>query len=139
MPTRETMAVDVAAADAPDGWALTATAGSEGWGVQTEDQWLRLPVTDTALSGVAQVRAGTTPRDVTASLVWMNNNYEQVDITTGVPVTDSTSGWTTVEVTGTAPPGAVGARLRIETDTATPGETHLVDRAQICRAGDTCA
>ena len=139
-PSRAGMTIDVTAdGDAPDGWALEATAGADGWGVQTEDPWLRFNIDGANLTGVARVKAASTPRDVSASLVWLNNENEQLGVTTGLPVTNTTTSWSRVEVTGAAPPGAVAARLRIETDAAVPGEIHLLDAANICRAGDTCA
>lgn len=116
--------------DAADGAAsleLTATgAGTVNMAAQTTGKF---PVTaGEDYTALGSFHRGATNRQCALGLIWLDANELEVGTTTGEEITSSTS-YVPAAVTGTAPAGAVDARLAVFVYGVTGGsEVHRADR-----------
>lgn len=126
--------------DAVGGAALTLTpGGGGGLGLpagQVGALGPAVPVTvGETYTAVASLRAAASSRVVRSGIVWLDAAGTPV----GAPASpkfgtpELGGSWTTTSYTAQAPAGAAGARLLVTVESATPGETHLVDRVGLVR------
>jgi hypothetical protein len=73
------------------------------------------------------VRAATTPRTITASIVWQGAGTT----TSFTPVVDNATGWTEVTLTAPAPAGATSVSFRMQSSTGAAGDIHYFDDISI--------
>lgn len=87
-----------------------------------------IPVTTgNSYRGRARFRAATTPRSCQVTIGWYTAGASFISETIGTAVSDTTSGWTLAEVTGTAPATAALARLNVVAQSAVATEVHYAD------------
>ena len=95
------------------------------------------PVTSNAqYTFTAQVKAATIGRAVTPQIIWYASASSTTPISgsTGTAITDTTTGFTTISVTATAPATATDARVNLTFTGALTSEVHYVDNVML-RAG----
>ena len=79
-------------------------------------------------TGALYFRAAASPRQVQASIAWIDSGGNVLSFSTGTAVTDSITGWTYAFVTAAAPANAVTATIRfIVQATGAANEIHYVD------------
>ena len=84
------------------------------------------------VTGSAWFRAAVSPRSVLMAIAWIDGSGAFISATSGVPVTDSVTGWTQANVQGTAPANAAYALLQGSIlSTGAGGEAHYIDDAVI--------
>lgn len=110
--------------------ALTCTgAGTSGAGFQLAD---RAPIAGLSYTATVRMRGATVGRSSRLNFQWDLANGSNT-VVNGPAVTTTTSGWTTVTVTSTAPSGVIGGYLFVEVSGAASSERHYVAAV----AGDT--
>lgn len=87
-------------------------------------------------SAIASFKAGTTGRTCYAGIRWLDSSGTLISTDYGTGVADSSAGFTTPEVTATAPPTAVTAEVVLKVASAGSGEVHYADEIAF-HAGDT--
>ncbi len=108
-------------------YSLAETGTGGAWGVILNANAYYFP----AVAGHHYVfnawwRAGTTPRQISGTLIWLNNAHASIGTISFAPVTDTASSWTETTASGGAPAGAIGAYFEFA-GTGVSGETHYVD------------
>ncbi len=87
-----------------------------------------------SLLGMASVRAAATAEQFEAVLEYWQNGAFTGSVSSGVAVTDTVGGWTTVSVSGEVPASGVdqvALRVMMPTAVAASGEVHYIDCAGI--------
>ena len=82
-------------------------------------------------TGQARFRAATTVRSVGVELRWYDSAGAFISTTFGSTTSDTTSGWTQVTVTSTAPAGALYGALGLRVLSAAIAEVHYADAAMV--------
>ena len=91
-----------------------------------------------SFTGIASYRAATTARTVQINLNFRNAAGVPVQTINGTTATDTTTGWTTVTVTGTATdPTTTAVTIELQVNsTGAAGEFHFVDAVTLARTED---
>lgn len=76
-------------------------------------------------------RTAVTARPFGVDLAWYNSAHTFLSSTSGALSADTTSGWTKVNVTATAPATAVYARIFVNYGNSAAGEVHYIDTASL--------
>lgn len=93
-----------------------------------------IPVTEGSYTFSMYIRAGNTPRNVSAHLAWYNANGQLLTSIDGASTVEPSSfDFIRVSVTGVAPPLARTVRARVVVLGALANETHLLDGALLER------
>lgn len=82
------------------------------------------------------VKSVSVARNVQLKINWFTSAAAFISATTGVSTATTTSGWTIVSVTGTAPAGAALADVVIDVLATTSGEQFRVDKNQFSLGGN---
>jgi hypothetical protein len=80
---------------------------------------------------MAHFKAAATARSVRLDLAWYDSLNNWLSAVTGTTITDSTTGWTTVVVSGVAPTLAVTCLPTLVVLNAVSGEVHYADRMML--------
>lgn len=83
----------------------------------------------TPLTARVQMKTAVTARTVNLRILFFDDLFASVAGTISGTGTDATSTWTEITATGTAPAGAVYARLQIEVASPANAEVHFADHA----------
>ena len=81
-----------------------------------------------AYGGVVDVRAATTTEALSAVLRFFDGTGSLISTATGTAATDSTTAWTTLTVSGTAPANTATVELGVSGTAAASSEVHYVGR-----------
>lgn len=82
-------------------------------------------------TGSVYVRAVSTAASCYAIIVWWNASNTWITTSYGTPTTDSSTGWTRLVVTATAPAGAVTASVGVGFTATGAGEGHYFDAVML--------
>ena len=124
-------------AQASDGTAslqITATASGDAIAsTTTATAFAVIPNSD--FSAICSFRAGTTSRSCQVGIRWLTSAGATISTSYGTAVTDSSSAWTTAQVSAVAPATAALAQVFTKVVSAGAGEVHYVDKIAL-HAGD---
>jgi hypothetical protein len=115
--TNSLTAVSSTAGDMDAASCAAANITTSGWVAGPGDHWV----------ASAWVRAAVTPRSVLAGLQFFSAAGVSLGTFYGTTITDSTSAWTQVSVTTTAPASTAYVRMHLVWQTAAASETHYAD------------
>jgi RHS repeat-associated protein len=102
---------------------LTATTPTTGRGTVTAGN---------SYTAVGEVRAATTSQPATwVAIQWFDNNGTLLSTSQGASTADTSTGWTRLAVTATAPAGAAKAGVELGVNNAAAGETHFFDATRL--------
>jgi hypothetical protein len=93
---------------------------------------VRLAGTSTVLAGqsycaIGSFKANSSTRTVAVGVRWLNSSSATISESYGTGVTNSASAWTSASFVGTAPTGAVSARMLLRVTSPANGEVHFAD------------
>lgn len=107
-------------------YSLKVTQSTTGWNVRSNTISLSNTGVDYTFS--AYVRSETNSENFTANLVFLNSGGMTIQSTSGTTIASSTTGWTRISVTATAPSETSFARLVVEKNASgTADRNHYVD------------
>lgn len=84
-----------------------------------------------AYAGSLWLRPNATARSSSAAIRWLDSTGATLSTTTGTASTETGAAWKQYTVTGTAPAGAVSARLIANVTSPANAEVHFVDDLQV--------
>lgn len=113
--------------------SLSVTASAAGDMSATNQAASRYAVSaGTSYAAQVRLRSAVTARTARVELTWTDAAGTAVgSAAVGADVTDSSTGWTTATVVGTAPAGATEAYLTVRVLAAAASEVHYVDAAMV--------
>jgi len=106
--------------------SLSLTANSSA------DMVVRLAGTSTVLAGqsycaIGSFKANSSTRTVAVGVRWINSSSATISESYGTGVTNSASAWTSASFVGSAPTGAVTARMLLKVTSPSNNEIHFGD------------
>lgn len=105
---------------------------SNGSGTMVAESTTRWPVTGgLTYTMAASFRSGANVRGCYVTVIWLDAGGTNVGNMQATPVNDTTSGWTRVHITGTAPAAAVACQINVDVGGGSFGELHYVDEVML--------